>query len=106
MACNNCCHFHCGNSITVGETNITIAFADSPTGIADTNRFCFRICSSIPASAASLPVVLTINGASVALWNRYGDPITGSGLKNRRLYKGYYGATTPHVIVFNTPGNC
>lgn len=103
MACNNCKYLHCGNSITVGTTEVTIAFADTPVNIADKTPFCFRICTAIPSSAASLPVVLTVNGVATALWDKYGNPVIGAQLRTKRLYKGYYGATTPHVIAYNFP---
>jgi len=41
---------------------------------------------------------LTVGTGTVALWDKYGNPATVSELAKCKLYKGYYGATTPHVI--------
>lgn len=106
MSCNTCRHFHCGNSITVGAADVTISFVDAPAGITDKELFCFRICTNIPDAAAGLPVLLSINGTTVPLWNKYGNPMIGANLRRNKLYKAYYGATTPHVIAFNTPVVC
>lgn len=99
-----CCKaIHCGNNVTVTETAVEITFADGATGIADTQPFNFRLCTAIPASGADLPVTFTVNGASVPLWDRYGNPVTGSGLTTRVNYCGFYGASTPHVISHTLP---
>jgi hypothetical protein len=99
-----CCKaIHCGNTVTVTDTAVEISFADGATGVADTQPFNFRLCQSIPADGAALPVTLNVNGASVPLWNRYGNPVIGSQLKSRVNYCGFYGATTPHVISWTLP---
>ena len=98
-----CTCFHLGSTVTVSATAVTIAFQDGATGIADTQRFCFRLCQSIPATASDLPVQLTVNGVAVPLWNRFGNPVLGSDLKTRVNYKGFYGASTPHVISYTLP---
>lgn len=103
--CNTCQNFYCANSVTVGTTEVTIAFSKAVT-LANQDKVCFRLCQSIPDTAAGLPVVLSINGTTVPLWNKYGNPIIGANLKTRFLYKGFYGDSTPHVILINTPYSC
>lgn len=102
MACK---YFHCVNTITVGTSAVALSFTSSPAA-ADTNRFCFRIQDMIPAAGDALPVTISVNGAAVPLLDKYGNPVTGSGLKKGIPYKGYYGASTPHVIVHNIPMGC
>mgnify|MGYP003294393702 CR=1 FL=1 len=98
-----CSCFHLGTTVTVSETAVVITFADNPTGIADTQHFCFRLCQSIPATGQDLPVQVTVNGVAVPLWNRFGNPVIGSDLKTRVNYKGFYGVSTPHVISSSLP---
>ena len=99
MTCN---YFHCANSVTVGADAVVLAFSTTVSAT-DKDRFCFRLCDTIPAAGANLPVQVTVNGATIPLWNKYGNPILGSQLQRGKKYVGYYGATTPHVIVSNTP---
>lgn len=99
MACK---YFHCITTITVGASTVLLTPMDTVT-IPDETRFCFKILDSIPESALTLPVTVTVNGTSVALWDKYGNPATGADLVRGRCYKGWYGATTPHIIVGNMP---
>lgn len=99
---NNCDFFHCATGVTVGTDAVVLTFS-SPAIVADKDRFCFKLCQSIPETGANLPVQITVNGTTlVPLWNKYGNPILGGQLRNRK-YVGYYGATVPHVILTNTP---
>lgn len=101
----NCVYFHCANSITVTETAVVLDFNSVATTV-DKDRFCFKLADKIPAEGANLPVQVTVNGSTIPLWNKYGNPILGSQLTTGRKYNGYYGATTPHIIVYNTPLVC
>jgi hypothetical protein len=101
----NCNEIICANSVTVNATNVVIDFSETVT-LNDRERFNFRLCQSIPTAGASLPVVVTVNGETIPLWNKYGNPILSSELRCKRIYRSYYGATTPHVIVYNTPLSC
>lgn len=100
----NCDYFHCATGVTVGADAVVLTFS-SPVSVTDKDRFCFKLCQAIPEAGSNLPVQVTVNGAPVPLWNKYGNPILGSQLRNRK-YIGYYGATTPHVILTNTPLTC
>jgi hypothetical protein len=98
----SCDYFHCANTVTVGTDAVVIDFL-SPVTAVDKDRFCFKLSETIPLAGATLPVQVTVNGGSIPLWNKYGNPIIGSQLTKGRKYTGYYGATTPHVILQNTP---
>ena len=109
MAClNTCCkHFHKSSSVTVSGSNLVIAFTDNPTSITNEERFCFMICQDVPAAGDAMAVQLTVNGSGVQLWDRFGNPVPGCGLKKGILYKGYYGTgTTNHVISASLPYGC
>lgn len=99
-----CEYFHCATTVVVTADAVQISFAQ-PITATDKDRFCFKLCQSIPTAGAALPVQVEIAGIFVPLWNKYGNPILGSQLR-RRKYCGYYGATTPHVILTNTPMVC
>lgn len=50
-----------------------------------------------------LPVQLTVNGTAIPLWDRYGNPVLGNQIKTRCVYRGFYGDSSPHIIVYNLP---
>lgn len=94
MSCKN---FYRVTSVVVSETAVTLDF-NAPVTLTNTQRICFKVCTAIPAGGENLPVVMTANGATVAVWNKYGNPMLGGELKNCKCYCGLYGSTTPHVI--------
>lgn len=104
MNCN-CQKIYKSNTVTIDTTNLVVTFNTNPVNITDKNSFNFIICQSIPDNAGTDPVLLTINGVQVPLWDRFGDIITADKLKVGYIYKGYYGVqnTSPHVIAINTP---
>lgn len=101
----NCKYFHCANSVTVGTNVVTLDFMSAATAT-DKDKFCFKLCQPVPATAAAYPVQVTVNGTAVPLWNKYGNPVLAGELTQYRLITGYYGATVPHVIATNLPCNC
>lgn len=101
----NCRYFHCANSVTVGTDVITLNFENGATA-SDQTRFCFKLCQTIPDTAMTFPVQLTVNGTAIPLWNKYGNPVVASDLVPYKLINGYYGATDAHVIATNIPCNC
>lgn len=120
--CNNRCrHFHFISSATITGGNLVLTFADSPTGLANTNRFCARFeCGvTLPTGYQTLPVQAVINGTTVNVLNKYGNPMTGADLVlnsrgsicSRHCYKGYIGqitsgsTTTLRLIFNNAPKN-
>lgn len=78
---------------------------DTTVTASDKNRFCIKVFTDIPAAGLTLPVNVTVNGALIPLLNKYGNPVLGADLSRCRVYKGYYGATTPHVILQNNPAH-
>lgn len=107
MLCSKCSNLYKSSSVTVNATNVVIEFENSPTNIANEDKFCFIICQDIPASGNALAVQLTINGTAVPLWDRYGNLVPGCGLAKGQIYKGYYGTgTANHVISHTLPNKC
>lgn len=99
-----CPYIHCANQVTVGADAVVLDFT-KPVNAINRDHVCFKLCQEIPAAGASLPVQVTVNGTAIPLWNKYGNPVLGSQL-TRRKYIGYYGSTTPHVIISNSPTYC
>lgn len=102
---NTCCkHFHKSSSVDVSGDNLVIAFTDNPTSVTNEERFCFMIYQDIPADGDGMAVRLMVNDEEVPLWDRFGNPVPGCGLKKGILYKGYYGTGTEnHVISASLP---
>lgn len=102
MAC--CRYLHTTSTVAVdsGGTNLVLTFSDSPTAT-NQDRFCFRIAQTIPTAGLALPVQVTVNSAAVPLLDRYGNTVLGASLAQNRLYKGYYGASTAHVLTTSLP---
>ena len=102
MACK---YLHVVNSIdtTTTANTVILNFSVAATAV-NQDRFCMKIpcCMSIPTSASTYAVQVTVNGSAIPLWDKYGNPLTASELSSKRIYKGYYGSTTPHVII-NAP---
>lgn len=101
MACR---YLHTTSTVAVdsGSTNLVLTFLDNPVAI-NQQHFCFRIAQSIPTAGAALPVQVTVNGTAIPLLDRFGNTVIGAQLAQGRVYKGYYGSTTPHVITLSLP---
>ena len=84
------------------SSNVVLQFTDN-SSVPDKGRFCFKVVTDLPSSAASYQLYATVNGSSVPVLNKFGNPMLVSDVKKCRLYKGWYGATTPHVITANSP---
>lgn len=107
MLCNNCQNFHKSSAVTVSDTNLVITFSDNPTNITNETHFCFIILQDIPADGNNLAVQLTVNGAAVPLWDKYGNLVPGCGLTKGKVYRGFYGTgTANHVISSSLPCGC
>lgn len=50
---------------------------------------------------------VTINGTNIPVYNKYSLPVTGSDLRTRRKYRGYYvvNGANSYLIVENLPMN-
>lgn len=105
MACN-CENLHRATSLTTGGL-LTVTNANN---IANLTPFNLVICLNPNAVILGAPVdyTITVNGADVALLNRFGLPISTDHLESRKLYRGYYvvpATGDPYVILLNTPCN-
>lgn len=103
------------NSVSIVNNQLVLTFSREPT-LVDKAKVCFKIINNltIPSGASNLPVVATIGGANIPLWNKYGNIMVGSDLIancsglnycNRFIYKSYIGlnAGAYHLIVHNIP---
>lgn len=101
MACR---YLHVINTYTVPETGTVLAlnFVNPVASAVDMQRFCIKLCTSIPSTYDAYTATVTIGTTAVPLWNKYGNPLTVGELRRGNCYQGYYGATTPHVIL-NAP---
>lgn len=104
MACK---HLHIVNTYTVttGSTMATLNFVKPITSATDKERFCVKVCVNIPEIYDTYTTQILINDSGVPLWNKYGNPLTVADLKKCKVMKGYYGSTTPHVILVDVPCN-
>lgn len=101
MACK-CLHIINGITTTAGSTMATLTFCKTVNSATDKQKFCIKVCADIPESLDTYTAQVLIGGNGVPLWDKYGDPLTLSELRKGVVYQGYYGATTPHIIV-NAP---
>lgn len=99
MACK---HLHIINSFTVSETggSVTLNFSVPVTTVEDRDRFCMKIpCGlSVPTGYDGYIVLVTYNGSTIPLLNKYGNPAKFGELRKGCVMSGYYGATQSHVI--------
>lgn len=101
MACK---HLHVINNYTVteGSAMATLSFTKPVTVVENQHRFCIKVCVDIPEIYSGYTTQILVNGSGVPLWDKYGNPLTVSELRKGIVFQGYYGSTTPHIIV-NAP---
>lgn len=104
-SCNNCNHFVKVTSIATSNTEVTLTASTSFT-LTNESPLCFAICTVIPPLTATLPVNLVIGSTTIALKDRSGEPLLANQLRNRFLYRGFYGTTGPQMIIQNIPKIC
>lgn len=100
MACK---HLHIVNSVTVSETggSVTLNFSTPITTLENKERFCFKIpcCIYINPSYSNYIVLISYNGETLPLWNKYGNTARIGEIKKNRCIAGYYGSeNTAHII--------
>lgn len=99
MACK---HLHIVNNFAVSETggSVTLSFANPVNFLKDEERFCMKIpCGlSVPKGYEGYIVLVTYNGTSIPLMNKYGNPAKFGELRKGCVITGYYGETESHVI--------
>ena len=103
MTCN-CSHLHKTTALsTAGLLTVT-----NPNNVGNYDPFCLilTICPNAVITGAAVAYTVTVNGAAVPIWDRWGYPITTDKLSTRTLYKGrYIESATPHVTLMNACGN-
>lgn len=102
----SCKYLHVVNSVdTTTAANTVILGFSAPATATDKDKFCIKIpCGiDIPASANAYVVRVSVNGGTEPVWNKYGNPLVASDLKKNCVLKGYFGATSPHVILKELP---
>lgn len=107
----NCNCVHLVNSVTASTTELTLNFSPAP-AVQNSDFFNFRIACDLGSNPTTyVPVVMnvSINGTTspVPLLNRFGNQVYSNELRNRVVYRGYFGSVpTSHIIANNTPKNC
>ena len=102
MACK-CIHVANNYVVNDSSTNVVLQFSTAATA-SYKDRFCFKVVTALPAASATYLLYATVNGNSVPVLNKYGNPMLVSDVKINRMYKGWYGTdSTAHIIASNTP---
>lgn len=105
MACK-CIHIANTYVVNDDSTNVVLQFSNTVTA-SNKDRFCFKTVTALPSANATYSLYATVNGNSVPVLNKYGNPMLVSDVKVNRMYKGWYGAeSTAHIIASNTPLTC
>ena len=100
----SCKYFHVSNAYTVNDSDsqIVLGFPSTVT-VTDKTRFCLKLVFDPSVLNQTYTVLATVNGANVPLWDKYGNPVTVAELSKGKVYRGYYGDTTPHIIFNELP---
>lgn len=71
------------------------------------NKVGFIVTASVPGAGMALPATIVVNGASVPIYDRFGNIVYGSNIRTRFEYKGFYGTNgagnTAHIQLVNYP---
>lgn len=104
MACK---YLHTVTTYITNESvpNIVLQFPVKVTAV-DKDKFCLKLSITLPSSVSNYPVLVTVNGTNIPVLNKYGNPLTAGTLRRCRVYKGFYGASTPHIIFNSVPLTC
>ena len=100
-----CKYLHYSPSYTVNDdsTQVVFGFADAVSA-SNEDKFCWKITTTIvTGTTATYSVYITVNGANIPVLNKFGNPVIVSDLTKNMLYKGFYGSSTPHIILTNIP---
>lgn len=107
MGCKN---LHIVTNYTVPQTGtiLALSFSNAVTSVSDKQRFCIKVCTSIPSIYDTYNATVDINGTAVPLWDKYGDLLTISELKKCKVMKGYVGLVglVNHIILTDIPVTC
>lgn len=104
MACNK---LHIVNSVTVSETggSVTLNFSRPITLLEDKERFCFKIPCGVYISPnyENYLVLISYNGTTLPLWNKYGNVAKVKEIRKGRVNTGFYGTENTAHIISNIP---
>ena len=103
MTCN-CPFLHTTTALSTAGL-LTVTNSDN---IGNAEKFCMVLTINPDSVITTAPVdyTITINGAAVPIWDRWGYPITTDVLRTRECYKGrYIESATPHVTLMNVLSN-
>lgn len=106
MACK---HLHIVTTYTPPETGTVLALGFSkPVNTAtDKERFCIKVCTTIPDTYDAYTVSVPINGEATLVYNKYGNSLIVEELKKCKVMKGYYGTVpSPHILLSDVPMSC
>ncbi len=105
MRCNcNCPYKHTTTALsTAGLLTVT-----NPNNVGNFDPFCLVLTINPDSVITGAPVnyTVTVNGAAVPIWDKWGYPITTDRLCTRTCYRGrYIESATPHVTLTNVLSN-
>ena len=101
MACK-CIHIANTYVVNDSTTNVVLQFSNTATA-SDKDRFCFKVVTPLPSANAAYKLYATVNGGSVPVLDKYGNPMLVGDIRRNRFYKGWFGAAEPHIIASNSP---
>lgn len=106
--CKNTCNIITGTAAVV-ETNLVITPSTAVTPDNE-DRLCIVVTNSVTAAGMTLPVLITLGGAQVPVYDKFGNIVYGASLRSNTVIKAYYGVNgsggTAHVQVVNQPFLC
>lgn len=107
------CHCNCKECINIITGTAAVSGTDlvitPTTAISPDNedKLSIVVTNSITAAGMTLPVLITLGGAQVPVYDKYGNIVYGASLRTNTIIKGYYGVNgsggTAHVQVVNQP---
>lgn len=93
----------------VSGTNLLITPSSAVT-ITDESRVSIVVTGSVPTAGKVLPVTITVGGADIPVYDKYGNILYGTSIKPGCAIRGYYGVNgsggTAHIIAINLPCAC
>lgn len=88
-----------GNAFILGTPNQTVTASDK-------DRIGLVFTTGVPSGGEGLPLFVTVNGASVPVYDKYGNKIFGACIKTRKLLHAYFGtngAAGEHIQLTQFP---
>lgn len=111
MACN-CNNSNVFRSLVGNIANNTAGTAvvltpDNTLSPVNESKVSFIPTVAVPVAGMSLPAYIQLNGATVPIYDRFGNIVYGANIRTRYAYRGYYGTNgvggTAHLQLTNYP---